>query len=162
MTDSFWYPSVENVLDIHEDIVSEYPDTSSGVQSRGDIEFALEYVREGSFGERPETNHETAFHLLRLLVANHPFVDGNKRTALNTVHTFYLLNGHRFEYDDEIRTILKQFGTDETTVDGGYVLEYLRAHTTAVDLNEVIAQWRGDLVEYGLDRLSEESSDPND
>ena len=25
MTDSFWYPSVEDVLDIHEDIASEYP-----------------------------------------------------------------------------------------------------------------------------------------
>lgn len=72
MTDSFWYPSVEDVLDIHEDIVSEYPDTSSGIQSRGDIEFALDYISEGSFGSVPETVHEKAFHLLRLLVANHP------------------------------------------------------------------------------------------
>ena len=162
MTDSFWYPSVEDVLDIHEDIVSEYPDTGPGVRSRGDIEFALEYVSEGSFGSVPETIHETAFHLLRLLVANHPFVDGNKRTALNTVVVFYLLNGYRFEYDDEIRAILKQFGTDETTVDEGAVLEYLRTHTTDIDLNEVIAKWRGDLVEYGLDRLSDDSTDPND
>ena len=78
MTDSLWYPSADDVLDIHEDIVSEYPDTSPGVQRRGDIEFALTYVSEGSFGEAPETIHEKAFHLLRLLVANHPFVDGNK------------------------------------------------------------------------------------
>ncbi len=162
MTDSFWYPSVEDVLAIHEDIVSEYPDTSSGVQHRGDIEFVLEYVSEGSFREAPETIHEKAFHLLRLLVANHPFVDGNKRTSLNTTTAFYLLNGYRFEYDDEIREILKQFGTDETTVDEDCVIDYLRTRTTAVDLNEVIAQWRGDLVEYGLDRLSDESPDPND
>ncbi|MDS0300193.1 Fic family protein [Halogeometricum sp. S1BR25-6] len=26
---------------------------------------------------------------MRLLVADHPFVDGNKRTALDTVATFY-------------------------------------------------------------------------
>lgn len=162
MTDSFWHPSVEDILDIHEDIVSEYPDTSPGVQNRGDIEFALEYVSEGSFGEVPETIHEKAFHLLRLLVANHPFVDGNKRTALNTAHTFYLLNGYRFGYDDEIRVILKQFGTDETTVDEEDVIEYLRTHTTEVDLDEVFAQWRGELVEYGLDQLSDEVSDPND
>ena len=162
MTGSFWYPSVEAVLDIHEDIVSEYPDTSPGVRNRGDIEFALEYVREGSFGEVPETIHEKAFHLLRLLVANHPFVDGNKRTALNTAYTFYLLNGYRFEYDDEIRAILKQFGMDETTVNEDHVLTYLRTHTTEIDLNDVIAQWRGDLVEYGLDRLSDDSADPND
>jgi death-on-curing protein len=162
MTDSFWYPSVEDVLDIHEDIVSEYPDTSPGVRRRGDIEFALEHVSEGSFGSVPETIHEKAFHLLRLLVANHPFVDGNKRTALNTAVVFYLLNGYRFEYDDEIRGILKQFGTDETTVDEDAVLEYLRTRTTDTDLNDVIAEWRGDLVEYGLEQLSDESSDPND
>ena len=93
MTDSFWYPSVEDILDIHEDIVSEYPDTSSGIRSRGDVEFALEYISEGGFGSVPEMIHESAFHLLRLLVANHPFVDGNKRTALNTVVVFYLLIG---------------------------------------------------------------------
>ncbi|WP_302080719.1 type II toxin-antitoxin system death-on-curing family toxin [Salinibaculum rarum] len=162
MTDSFWYPSVEDILDIHEDIVSEYPDTSPGVQRRGDIEFALEYDREGSFGSVPETIHEKAFYLLRLLVANHPFVDGNKRTALNVVVVFYLLNGYRFEYDDEIRKILKQFGTDERAVDEDGVLEYLRAHTTEVALNEVVERWRGDLVEYGLEQLSDESSDPND
>ena len=162
MTDSLWYPSADDVLDIHEDIVSEYPDTSPGVQRRGDIEFALTYVSEGSFGEVPETIHEKAFHLLRLLVANHPFVDGNKRTALNTATVFYLLNGYRFEYDEEIREILKQFGTEERTVDENDVLEYLRTHTTDVDLNEVIARWRSDLVEYGLDQLSDDSTDPND
>ena len=162
MTDSFWYPSVDDVLDIHEDVVSEYPNTSPGVRSRGDVEFALEYVSEGNFGSVPETIHEKAFHLLRLLVANHPFVDGNKRTALNTTTVFYLLNGYQFEYDDEIREILAKFGTDEKAVDEDDVLEYLRAHTTEVDLKEVIERWRGDLVEYGLDQLSDESSDPND
>lgn len=161
MTDPLWYPSVDDVLDIHGDIVSEYPDTSPGVQRRGDIEFALAYVSEGSFGEAPETIHEKAFHLLRLLVANHPFVDGNKRTALNTTVVFYLLNGYRFEYDGEIREILKQFGTDETTVDEDDVLEYLRTNTTDVDLNEVIAEWRDDLVQYGLDQLSDDATDPN-
>jgi death-on-curing protein len=162
MADSFWYPSVEDVLDIHEAIVSEYSETSSGVLSRGDIEFALEHVEEGSFGSVPETIHETAYHLLRLLVANHPFVDGNKRTALNTVSVFYLLNGYRFAYDDEIRTILKRFGTDEATVDETRVLEYLRTHTEEVDLNEVVAEWRDDLVRHGLAQLSDESTDPND
>ncbi|MFC5368304.1 type II toxin-antitoxin system death-on-curing family toxin [Salinirubrum litoreum] len=162
MTDSFWYPSVDDVLNIHEDIVSEYPDTSPGVHRRGDIEFALAYVSEGNFGEVPETIHEKAFHLLRLLVANHPFVDGNKRTALNTVVVFYVLNGYRFEYDNDMRAILKQFGTDETTVDEDDVLEYLRTNTIEVDLNDVIAEWRGDLVEYGLDKLADDSTDPND
>jgi len=84
-------------------------------------------------------------------------MDGNKRTALNTVVVFYLLNGYRFEYDDEIRELLKQFGTDETTVEEDHVLEYLRTHTIEVDLNNVVEQWKDDLVAYGLDQLSEDS-----
>lgn len=161
MTTSFWYPSVEEVLAIHEAIVSEYSDTSPGVQNRGDVEFALHYISEETFGSVPETIHEKSFHLLRLLVANHPFVDGNKRTALNTVAVFYLFNGYRFEYDNEIRDVLKQFGTDETTVDQEYVLEYLREHTSDVKLAEEISEWRDELIRHGLEQLLDESSDPN-
>ena len=103
MADSLWYPSVDDVIAVHHDIVSEYPNTSTGVRDRGAIEFSLRYIEDGSFEVAPETIHEKAFHLLRLLVANHPFVDANKRTALNMVAVFYFLNGYRLEYDDEIR-----------------------------------------------------------
>lgn len=44
MGDSLWYPSVEDVLAIHEDIVAEYPDTPSGVRDRGGVEFAVKLV----------------------------------------------------------------------------------------------------------------------
>ena len=70
MADSVWYPSVEDIVAIHDDIVSEYPDTPSGTQNRGDIEFALDYIEEGTFSSAPKTIHRKAFHLLRLLVAN--------------------------------------------------------------------------------------------
>ena len=162
MADSFWYPSVEDVLAIHDDIVSEYSDTESGVQNRGDIEFILKYIEDGSFGAAPETIHEKAFHLLRLLVANHPFVDANKRTALNTTTVFYFLNGYRFTYDDKIRSLLKQFGTDETSVDDAETIEYLRTHTEVIDLAGEIDAWREDLIQYGVDELTGGSSDPND
>jgi death-on-curing protein len=100
--------------------------------------------------------------LLRLLVAGHPFVDGNKRTALNTVVVFYLLNGYRFDYDDEIRDVLKQFGTDETTVSEERVIDYLQANSGATDLAEEVEQWRDELVGHGLEQLTDKSSDPND
>jgi len=162
MSDPLWYPSVEEILDVHDDIVSEYQNTSSGVQNRGDVEFALDYVEEGSFGSVPETIHEKAFHLLRLLVANHPFVDGNKRTALNTVVVFYLLNGYRLDYDDQIRDVLKRFGTDETTVNEEQVIDYLERNCHEIDLAEVVEQWREGLVTHGLEQLRDDSSDPND
>ena len=162
MEASLWYPSIEDILAIHDDIVSEYSDTHSGVSNRGDIEFALDYIEEGSFDTVPETLHEKAFHLLRLLVANHPFVDANKRTALNTTAVFYFLNGYRFEYDDEIRAILKQFGTEEATVDETETVEYLRSHTEPVDLIDEIGDWREELIQYGVAELIGDSSDPND
>ncbi|QPV63559.1 type II toxin-antitoxin system death-on-curing family toxin [Halosimplex litoreum] len=162
MADSLWYPSVEDVVTIHDDIVSEYPDTPAGVQNRGDIEFALNCIEEGSFGTAPETIHQKAFHLLRLLVANHPFVDANKRTALNSTVVFYFLNGYRFEYDDEIRTILKRFGTDEAAVDEEKTVQYLLSHTEELDLSGEIEEWRDDLIQYGIDQLTGDSSDPND
>ena len=162
MADSLWYPSVEDIMAIHDDIVSEYSDTPSGVQNRGDIEFPLSYIEEGRFGSEPETIHEKSYHLLWLLVANHPFVDANKRTALNTTVVFYFLNGYRFEYDDEIRTILKQFGTDDGAVDTEETIEYLRIYTETLDLAGEIEEWRDDLIQYGIERLTDDSSDPND
>lgn len=162
MADSLWYPSVEDVVTVHDDIVAEYPDTPAGVRSRGDIEFALNYIEEGSFGSSPETIHEKAYHLLRLLVANHPFVDANKRTALNVTVVFYFLNGYRFGYDDEVRTILKAFGTDEAAVDNEEVTDYLRSHIEALDLAGEIEAWRDELVRHGLAELTGDSPDPND
>nr|WP_198526131.1 type II toxin-antitoxin system death-on-curing family toxin [Haloferax sp. ATB1] len=128
MSRPLWYPAVDDVVEIHDDIVSEYAETTRGVQSEGDVEFALEYIETGSFGAAPETIHEKAYHLLRLLVANHPFVDGNKRTALNTTVVFYLLNGYRLEYGHEVREILKQSGTDEAATDGT-TLSIISGHT---------------------------------
>lgn len=162
MADSLWYPSVEDVVDIHKDIVSEYSETDAGVRNRGDIEFALTYIETGNFGEVPTGIHKKAFHLLRLLVTNHPFVDANKRTALNTATVFYFLNGYRFTYDHEIRSFLKQFAVDEAAVDESVGVEYLQSHTEPLDLAAEIEDWREDLVQFGVDELTGGRDDPND
>lgn len=78
MTDDVAYPSVALVLDLHKQVVEEADATPSGVRSEDAIDSALQYVSEGYFGEVPETVHAKAVHLMRLLVADHPFVDGNK------------------------------------------------------------------------------------
>lgn len=127
VTDDIVYLSTELVLDLHEQIVGEGDATEPGVRSADAVASALQYVSEGFFGEAPETIHEKAVHLMRLLVADHPFVDGNKRTALRTVVVFYMLNGYRFEYGDEIRTLLHRFATDEAAVDIETAVIYFRA-----------------------------------
>jgi hypothetical protein len=42
---------------------------------------------------------------------------------------FYALNGRRFDYDREVKEILKTLARDEGSVDEDDVTEYLRAHT---------------------------------
>ena len=127
MTEDLAYPSVELILDLHEQIVVEGDSTEPGVRSEAAIDSALQYISEGFFEKVPETIHEKAVHLMRLLVAEHPFVDGNKRTALRTVVVFYMLNGYTFDYGDEIRALLHRFATDETAVDTDTAVIYFRA-----------------------------------
>ena len=129
MTDDLAYPSVELILDLHEQIVAEGDTTEPGVRSEDAIGSALQYISEGFFGEVPESIHDKAVHLMRLLAAEHPFVDGNKRTALRTVVVFYMMNGYTFDYGDEIRALLHRFATDETAVDTETVVIYFRACT---------------------------------
>ena len=139
------HPTVDDVITVH-DVVEANGQTESGVLNVGDVEYAIEFVREGQFGSGPESLHEKAFHLLRLLVANHPFVDGNKRTALATTVLFYEMNGIEFRYDREVKDILKAFGTNANEVSQSRVTSYLEQHTDPLDED-------GDLA---FDRTSEE------
>lgn len=128
------YPTRAEVLAIHDDIIAEDPAAEPGVRSPEAIDSTLTFVSEGYFGEVPDTVHEKAAHLLRLLVADHPFVDGNKRTALNTTVVFYDLNGFSFDYEDEsVRDILKRFAVDADAVDMEQVVEYCRIHSRSAE-----------------------------
>lgn len=66
-------------------------------------------------------------------------MDENKHTALNTAVVFYFLNGHRFGYDDEIRSLRNQFGTDQATVEETTAIESRRfAFEAGVDVADTI------------------------
>ncbi|WP_435118783.1 type II toxin-antitoxin system death-on-curing family toxin [Halolamina sp. C58] len=122
------YPDPAAVLAVHEDIVEGQPDSEPGVRTPAAVASALSTVSVGHFGHAPETVHEAATELLRLLVAEHPFVDGNKRTALNTAVVVYEMNGYALPYGDErIRSILKRFGVDAAGVETAAVTAYLRS-----------------------------------
>lgn len=127
VTDDPAYPSAGLILDLHEQVVEESDATEPGVRSEAAVVSTIRYVSEGFFGEVPQSIHEKAVHLMRLLVADHPFVDGNKRTALRTIVVFYMMNGYTFEYGDEIRALLKRFAVDESDVDTETAVVYFRA-----------------------------------
>lgn len=166
---SISYLSAADIRDIHELIVESNAETTAGVSAPGDIEYTVEHIQEGHFGQAPESLHEKAYQLLRLIAANHPFVDGNKRTALMSTRIFYALNGCRFDYDREIKEILKALATDEGAVDEDDVIDYLQEHTEtlAPEYEATINLWLSRVD--GTDQLptehatvDDESHEPND
>ncbi|WP_254544990.1 type II toxin-antitoxin system death-on-curing family toxin [Halomarina pelagica] len=168
-SESISYLSAADIRDIHELIVESNAETTAGVSSPGDIEYVVEHIQEGHFGQVPESLHEKAFQLLRLIATNHPFVDGNKRTALMSTRIFYALNGRRFDYDREIKEILKALATDESSVDEDDAVEYLRAHTEplAAEYEATINLWLAriegtDQLPTEHDTVDQESHEPND
>ena len=163
------YLSAADIRDIHGLIVESNSETTAGVSSAGDIEYAVEHIQDARFDQSPQSNHEKAFQLLRLLTANHPFVDGNKRTALMSTRIFYALNGRRFDYDREIKEILKALATDEAGVDAGDVIAYLQAHTEplAPEYEATITLWLAQIEDTAQLPPDEntgdgESHEPND
>ena len=128
--DEIVYPTKADIIDIHDDIVEEDEDAEEGIlgidSSKNDIDFILERIEHGHFTAKPETIHEKAVELMRLLASNHIFVDGNKRTALNTTAAFYWINGYHFEYGDDIKAILKLFAVKEEMVDTDELVDYMQ------------------------------------
>jgi death on curing protein len=82
--------SLAEVLAIHRDQIERYGG-SEGVRDPGQLEAAL---------FRPQTGYytdsvEEAAALWESLGQNHPFIDGNKRTAFAATYTFLAINGIR-------------------------------------------------------------------
>ena len=63
------------------------------------------------------------------IARNHPFVDGNKRTALVVSETFLALNGHMLDCDDvELVTTFLALAAGELTVEA--LAAWFREHAT--------------------------------
>jgi death on curing protein len=79
---------VEDVLDVHFDQIQRYGGDPS-IRDYGLLESAVNMPR-ASFGGQfmHEFPHEMAAAYMFHLVANHPFVDGNKRTGLGAALLF--------------------------------------------------------------------------
>lgn len=124
------YPTPAEIHDMHERIVSNNAETEPGTRKPGEVYSALVYIDEGFFGQQPETIHEKSAHLMRRIVAGHPYVDGNKRTALAAAAYLYDLNGYHLHVDRQIKDYLRSFATDSESTDIDAVVTYLRERTS--------------------------------
>lgn len=93
----------DNVLNVYK-ILVEATGGTVGVRDEGLLLSAIEAPYQ-TFGgvELFPTTLEKAVRLGFGLVANHPFIDGNKRIGILVMLTFLELNGFNIEFsDDEI------------------------------------------------------------
>jgi death-on-curing protein len=89
-----------SVLAIHDRQVAEHGG-SAGVRDEGLLESALARPRQlHAYGDPAPDLADLAAALAYGLARNHPFVDGNKRTAAVCCETFIELNGATIEADD--------------------------------------------------------------
>ncbi|MEK7633754.1 MAG: type II toxin-antitoxin system death-on-curing family toxin [Patescibacteria group bacterium] len=96
MEEEIAYLTLEQVLLIHEDQVDRYGG-SHGLRDIALLESAI-YRSQATFGgiDLYPSIFEKAGALVHSLLLNHPFVDGNKRTAIASMLVFLEINGYLF------------------------------------------------------------------
>ena len=90
------FPTVEEVVVIHDVAVRELGG-SLGLRDMGALESAVLRPQMGYY----DSLIEEAAALLESLAMNHPFVDGNKRTAFYTTDSFLRKNGSFIDCDND-------------------------------------------------------------
>ena len=120
--------TIAEVLAIHSDQIRRFGG-DSGIRDMGLLEAALFRPQTGYYGDVIQE----AAALWESLSQNHPFVDGNKRTAFAATFVFLKLNGFRIATDwslvgDEILA-MHETGTFRFEA----VERWLRAHTRKIE-----------------------------
>lgn len=95
-----WTWVVESVaLAIHEAQLAEHGG-SAGIGDEGLFSSAMARPQNlAAYGDRPDVADLAAAYAFGL-ARNHPFLDGNKRTAFVVMELFLNLNGYALEADD--------------------------------------------------------------
>ena len=122
------YLSPQQILFIHYRLI-ESTGGSHGVRDLGTLQAAAARPR-ASFGgsDLYEEIHDKAAALMESLVRNHPFIDGNKRTAITSTGLFLQRNGFHLQatqgalYEFTMRMATGEAGLPEAG-------QWLRQHT---------------------------------
>lgn len=84
------YLDAETVIELHE-LILKYSNGLSGVRNMNLLKSPLEAIKNDTY--YPNFSEKLAF-LLYSFVKNHPFADGNKRTAIVLCALFMSINGY--------------------------------------------------------------------
>lgn len=112
---------------IHDRQLAEHGG-GAGVRDEGLLQSALARPQQTySYGDPPPDLADLAAALAHGLARNHPFVDGNKRTAHVCYRVFLKLNGAELTATDEDKYVRMLALADGSLDEAGFA-EWLRAH----------------------------------
>ena len=122
------YLNTDEVILIHERILDRFGG-AGGLRDWGLLNSAVNRLR-ATFDEKdlyPDIFTKAAA-LGHSLILNHPFVDGNKRTAWEAMHTFIEENEYSLqaEYDEIIKLMLK---IEDKSLGVGQIASWLQDHS---------------------------------
>lgn len=111
--------TLEHILQLHVLVIKKYGG-SAGVRDIGRLESALASQKQTVFGSElyPDVKQKAAV-LMRNIIVDNPFVDGNNRTASLAALTLLELNGHTFiakegELEDfAVRVAVEQLNVED-------------------------------------------------
>lgn len=102
---------------------------AAGVRSVGLLQSALARPQQlHAYGDDPDTIDMAAAYMAGI-VRNHPFVDGNKRTAFVVGVLFLEINGHRLTATEEDAT-QAVLGLANRTIVEASIIRWLRANVS--------------------------------
>lgn len=121
--------SLEEVLALHDDQLRRYGG-AGGLRDLGLLSSAVAIPKATFGGELlHQSLFETAAAYLFHIARNHPFLDGNKRTALAAALVFLWLNDQEIEAgEDELTELV--LGVAEGRVSKAEVAVFLKGHAS--------------------------------
>ena len=119
--------TLEHLLEIHALILSE-TGGGQGLRDLGRLESAVATQTQNVFGEELYANiTDKSAAIIRGIIADHPFVDGNKRTAMLAGLTLLRLNRLEFRANSgEIENYAVEIATEH--IDVKEISNWLNSH----------------------------------
>ena len=127
MNETWRWLAADVLLAVHEEQLAEHGG-AAGVRDLGLFESALARPQNlAAYGDPPDGAALAAAYGVGL-AKNHPFTDGNKRTAFVAVELFLSLNGFDLVADDAA-CVLTMLAVAAGTLDEAAFAAWLRAHS---------------------------------
>lgn len=125
MNDDWVWLEPAVLLAVHEEQLAEHGG-AGGTRDLGLFESALARPRQLAHYGQPDVADLAASYGCGI-ARNHPFVDGNKRTAFVAGELFLMLNGHELQADDSA-CVLTMLNVAAGSMDEAAFATWLREH----------------------------------